>query len=70
MTDWSLVTLESPYAGDVMTNTRYARACIADAIKRGEGQCVAARCKKPNVLVHIETPLCQVHWEAYCEVSQ
>lgn len=31
-----LVALESPYAGDVERNTRYARACMADSISRGE----------------------------------
>jgi hypothetical protein len=31
-----LVVLESPYAGDVETNIRYARACMADSLARGE----------------------------------
>lgn len=31
-----LVILESPYAGDVETNIEYARACVADSLKRGE----------------------------------
>lgn len=31
-----LVLLESPYAGDVETNLRYARACMRDSLKRGE----------------------------------
>lgn len=30
------VIIESPYAGDVERNIRYARACMADALKRGE----------------------------------
>lgn len=31
-----LVILESPYAGDVETNLRYARACLRDCLVRGE----------------------------------
>ncbi len=31
-----LVVVESPYAGDVATNLRYARACVADCLRRGE----------------------------------
>lgn len=31
-----LVIVESPYAGDVERNTRYARACMADCLRRGE----------------------------------
>jgi hypothetical protein len=31
-----LVIVESPYAGDVERNIRYARACIADCLRRGE----------------------------------
>lgn len=30
------VIVESPYAGDVKLNTRYARDCIADCLRRGE----------------------------------
>lgn len=30
------VILESPYAGNVALNTDYARACLADCLKRGE----------------------------------
>lgn len=30
------VIIESPYAGDVARNTRYARACMLDSIRRGE----------------------------------
>jgi hypothetical protein len=30
------VIIESPYAGDVALNIRYARACMADSLKRGE----------------------------------
>lgn len=30
------VILESPYAGDVERNERYARACLRDCLKRGE----------------------------------
>lgn len=28
--------IESPYAGDVTTNQRYARACLLDSLRRGE----------------------------------
>jgi hypothetical protein len=31
-----LVVVESPYAGDIEANVRYARACLADCLKRGE----------------------------------
>lgn len=31
-----LVIVESPFAGDVDRNTRYARACMADCLRRGE----------------------------------
>jgi hypothetical protein len=30
------VLIESPYAGDVETNLRYARACMRDCLFRGE----------------------------------
>lgn len=30
------VYLESPYAGDVETNVAFARACVADCLRRGE----------------------------------
>jgi hypothetical protein len=31
-----LVFIESPYAGDVETNIRFARACMRDSLIRGE----------------------------------
>jgi hypothetical protein len=31
-----LVILESPFAGDVAENIRYARACLRDSLLRGE----------------------------------
>ena len=31
-----LALIESPYAGDVARNERYARACLADSLARGE----------------------------------
>ncbi len=31
-----LVILESPYAGDIEKHVRYARACMADSLSRGE----------------------------------
>ena len=30
------VVLESPYAGDIERNVKYARECMADCLKRGE----------------------------------
>jgi hypothetical protein len=30
------VAIESPYAGDVARNVRYAKACVRDCLKRGE----------------------------------
>lgn len=32
----NLVILESPYAGDIDLNLRYARACMRDSLQRGE----------------------------------
>lgn len=34
--DLVLVVLESPFAGDVERNLRYARACVLDCFRRGE----------------------------------
>lgn len=31
-----LVIIESPYAGDIRANVEYARACMRDALNRGE----------------------------------
>ena len=31
-----LVIIESPFAGDIETNIRYARACVRDSLMRGE----------------------------------
>lgn len=31
-----LVIIESPYAGDIRRNVNYARACVRDALERGE----------------------------------
>lgn len=31
-----LVILESPYAGDIERNVKYARACVKDCLLRGE----------------------------------
>jgi len=31
-----LVIIESPYAGDIEANVAYARACVRDALARGE----------------------------------
>lgn len=31
-----LVIIESPYAGDIEKNVRYARACMRDSLKKGE----------------------------------
>jgi hypothetical protein len=30
------VILESPYAGEIADNIRYARACVRDSLRRGE----------------------------------
>lgn len=34
--DMPLVIIESPYAGDIERNIRYARACVKDSLMRGE----------------------------------
>lgn len=31
-----IAVIESPYAGDINKNVAYARACIADSLRRGE----------------------------------
>jgi len=36
-----LVIVESPYAGDIETNVAYARACVRDALARGEAPFVS-----------------------------
>jgi hypothetical protein len=36
MSEPKFVIIESPYAGEVTANVKYARACMADAFKRGE----------------------------------
>ncbi len=33
---WSIVIVESPYAGDTSTNEEYARDCMGDCLHRGE----------------------------------
>jgi hypothetical protein len=35
-TDLPLVLIESPFAGDVARNIRFARACMRDSLHRGE----------------------------------
>lgn len=36
MTAFSLVVIESPYAGNVQDNVEYARCAMADSLRRGE----------------------------------
>jgi hypothetical protein len=36
MSDGLLVLVESPFAGDIVKNIRYARACVHDCLVRGE----------------------------------
>ena len=36
MSNKRLVIIESPYAGDIELNVRYARACMKDSLLRGE----------------------------------
>jgi hypothetical protein len=31
-----LVVIESPYSGDTEANTKYARECVLDSLRRGE----------------------------------
>lgn len=33
---WSCVIVESPYSGDIETNTQYAQEAMQDCLKRGE----------------------------------
>src|SRR5690606_9677942 len=43
------VVIESPYAGDVERNVRYARACLLDSLRRGEAP-IASHLLYPQVL--------------------
>lgn len=43
------VIIESPYAGDVEENLKYARACLVDSLKRGEAP-IASHLLYPQVL--------------------
>jgi hypothetical protein len=36
MTNENLVNIESPLAGDIPRNIRYAKACMRDSLRRGE----------------------------------
>jgi hypothetical protein len=36
LSDMLLVLIESPFAGDVNTNIKFARACMRDSLSRGE----------------------------------
>jgi hypothetical protein len=45
----NLVILESPYAGDMERNVRYARACLLDSLQRGEAP-IAPHLLYPQVL--------------------
>ncbi len=36
-----LVIIESPYSGDVARNTKYARSCLLDSLRRGEAPIVS-----------------------------
>lgn len=45
------VILESPYAGDVEENTRYAQLCVADALNRGDAPIASHLLyTQPNIL--------------------
>ena len=47
----TLVIIESPYAGDIDTNTRYAQECMADCLGRGEAPFASHLLyTQPNVL--------------------
>lgn len=43
------VIVESPYAGDIERNVRYARACLLDCLRRGEAP-LASHLLYPQVL--------------------
>ena len=46
-----LVIIESPYAGDVETNTRYAQMCVRDSLSRGEAPIASHLLyTQPNIL--------------------
>jgi len=44
-----LVVIESPYAGDIEANVKYARECMSDCLKRGEAP-IASHLKNENGL--------------------
>jgi hypothetical protein len=46
-----LVIIESPYAGDIETNTRYAQLCVRDSLSRGEAPIASHLLyTQPNIL--------------------
>lgn len=50
-TKMRLVIIESPYAGDVETNTRYAQLCVRDSLSRGEAPIASHLLyTQPNIL--------------------
>lgn len=54
-----LVIIESPYSGDVEANTKYARECMLDSLRRGEAP-YASHLLYTQVLD--DTALDQRHW--------
>ena len=53
MESMKLVVVESPYAGDVETNVRYARAAIRDCLMRGEAPFASHLCILKKVFLTI-----------------
>ena len=46
-----LVIIESPFAGDTESNTRYARMCVRDSLERGEAPIASHLLyKQPGIL--------------------
>lgn len=51
------VIIESPYAGDITDNVKYARKCLLDSLRRGEAPLASHLLyTQPNVLSDIDGP--------------
>jgi hypothetical protein len=69
-----LVYLESPYAGDVEMNLRYARACMLDSIRRGESpiasHCLWTQCLDDTVPAERDLGMrCGFEWARFADAT-
>jgi len=52
-----LVIIESPYAGDIEVNVKYARACLRDSLDRGEAPLASHLLYTQEGVLHDSFPL-------------